>query len=759
MLKKVLPLLVTFALLLSCSSPAQAQPTARPQAAPNLFSDVSQRYWAVAWINQLYNEAVTGGCGANPLRYCPEDTVTRAQMAVFLGRVIHGSGHTPPDASQVFADVPVSHWANRWINLLYSDGITGGCSTDPLLFCPETTVTRAQMAVFLLRAVHGKDHVPPPSSSVFSDVPADHWARNWIAQFYAEGYTGGCSASPLQYCPYASLTRAQMAVFLLRAIHGPTYTPPAVDLLGPSIGGCPIYPLNNIWNTPVDGLPVHARSTQWVNSIGADTGFHMDFGSGTWDGGKIGIPYNVASGAVTPKYSLDFYYPDESDPGPYPIPNNYQREDGSDHHILVLDTDDCNLYEIYDASYDGQWHGGSGAIWDLTSNALRPDGWTSADAAGLPILPGLVRYDEIVDGVINHAIRFTASSTNSYIWPARHLTSGSAGVLTSTPPMGARFRLKASYDITGFAPEMQVILQAMKTYGIILADNGSDWYVSGAPDERWDNDMLHTLDVLTGADFEAVDESGLMLDPNSGQARQPQGYWRPSVGQGIQIQYSGDLDTSVDAAIYNIDLFDATPAQISTLKGQGKKLMCYLNAGAWEDWRPDAASYPAAVLGNDYEGWPGEKWLDIRQINALAPILRARLDLCRSKGFDGVDPDNINGFANNTGFPLGAQDQIAFNTWLASEAHARGLSIGMKNDSEQLAALLPHFDWALIEDCYAQGWCADLAPFIAAGKPVFSVEYTDNSINVTQYCAQMTSLGFTGIVKNRSLDAPLQACP
>jgi hypothetical protein len=190
-------------------------------------------------------------------------------------------------------------------------------------------------------------------------------------------------------------------------------------------------------------------------------------------------------------------------------------EYSSDHHILVVDTDTCTLYEIYDASFEsGNWSGGSGAIWDLNSNALRPETWTSADAAGLPILPGLVRYDEILAGEIKHAIRFTAEDTAGYIWPARHQTSDPEDGI---PPMGARFRLKADYDISGFPGEMQVILQAMKTYGIILADNGSNWFVSGAPDERWDNDMLHFLDVLTGNDFEAVDTSVLMVDPNSGE--------------------------------------------------------------------------------------------------------------------------------------------------------------------------------------------------------------------------------------------------
>ncbi|HJS17497.1 MAG TPA: hypothetical protein VJ785_02025 [Anaerolineales bacterium] len=281
------------------------------------------------------------------------------------------------------------------------------------------------------------------------------------------------------------------------------------------IGGCPLFPANNIWNTPIDNLTVHARSDQWVNTIGRNTGFHMDFGSGTWNGGPIGIPYNIVGSGV-PKVSVSFDYDDESDPGPYPIPNNPLIEHGSDHYILIVDSSTCTLYELFDASYSGgQWHAGSGAIWNLNSNALRPDTWTSADAAGLPILAGLVRYDEILSGEINHAIRFTASNTNGYIWPARHLTSNNPNT-PQIPPLGARFRLKSSFEISGYPPEMQVILTAMKKYGIILADNGSNWYVSGAPDPRWGNDMLHLLDDLTGNDFEAVDTSGLMIDYDSG---------------------------------------------------------------------------------------------------------------------------------------------------------------------------------------------------------------------------------------------------
>jgi hypothetical protein len=296
-----------------------------------------------------------------------------------------------------------------------------------------------------------------------------------------------------------------------------TTTPLSQTENGPTLANCPMFPADNIWNTRVDSLPTHPMSDAWIDNIGRGENFHMDFGSGTWDGGPIGIPYNVISGSTVKRYTLDFYYPDESDAGPYPIPDNPQIEYGSDHHILVVETDACILYEIYDASFDnGTWSGGSGAIWDLNSNILRPETWTSADAAGLPILPGLARYDEVAAGEIKHALRFTTEDTARYIWPARHLT---ADAQDRIPPMGARFRLKADYDISGFPPEMQIILQAMKTYGIILADNGSNWFVSGAPDEHWDNDMLHLLDVLTGDDFEAIDTSVLMVDVNSGKAK------------------------------------------------------------------------------------------------------------------------------------------------------------------------------------------------------------------------------------------------
>jgi hypothetical protein len=286
-----------------------------------------------------------------------------------------------------------------------------------------------------------------------------------------------------------------------------------------SLGGCPMFPANNIWNRRIDTLPVNAHSTAWINSIGRYTGLHMDFGSGTWDGGPIGIPFNIVPSTLTGVYmgKSQFLWWDESNLGYYPIPASPRIEYGSDHHILMVKQGVCKLYELYAAHKVGSiWHADSGALWDLASNALRPNTWTSADAAGLPILPGLVRYDEIAAGHINHAIRFTAESTAGHIWPARHQTSAAN---VNIPPMGARFRLKASFNITHYPAKMQVILLAMKQYGIILADNGSDWYISGAPNPTWNNDMLHTLDNITGNSFEAVDESGLMISPSSGEAK------------------------------------------------------------------------------------------------------------------------------------------------------------------------------------------------------------------------------------------------
>ena len=284
-------------------------------------------------------------------------------------------------------------------------------------------------------------------------------------------------------------------------------------------------PADSFWHARVDALPTNSRSSAWVATIGSTKHFHMDFGSGLWDGGPIGIPYTTV-GAGQAKVPITFDYADESDAGPYPLPYDAPVEGGQassgDRHVLVVDTAACRLYETYDAHRGNgpaaPWSAGSGAVYDLRSDALRPAGWTSADAAGLAILPGLVRYDEVASGHIDHAIRFTAPQTQkAYIWPARHQASSSTDV--NRPPMGAWFRLRADFDTSGLAHDARVIADAMKTYGLILADNGSSWYVSGAPDERWDNDVLHQLDRITGSDMTAVDSALLMADANSARIR------------------------------------------------------------------------------------------------------------------------------------------------------------------------------------------------------------------------------------------------
>jgi hypothetical protein len=291
----------------------------------------------------------------------------------------------------------------------------------------------------------------------------------------------------------------------------------------PTVGTCTILPADNIWNTPIDQLPISPSSSTYVNTIGATTGVHADFGSGLWDGGPIGIPYITVPGTQT-KYPASFTYADESDPGPYAVPLNAPIEGGSastgDRHAISVDADNCILYELY-AAYPqpATWQAGSGAIYNLLSNNLRVATWTSADAAGLPIFPGLVRYDEIAAGEIRHALRFTVPKTQkAYVWPARHYASSLTGA--QYPPMGVRFRLRANFDISSFSSTNQIILRALKKYGMMIADNGSAWFLSGAPDSRWNNDELHDLGRIHGSDFEVVDVSGLMISPDSGQARQ-----------------------------------------------------------------------------------------------------------------------------------------------------------------------------------------------------------------------------------------------
>jgi hypothetical protein len=294
---------------------------------------------------------------------------------------------------------------------------------------------------------------------------------------------------------------------------GPPDDPPApIPDLGPgaSLHGKQVFPPDNAWNQDISAAPVDPNSDNLISSIGLNVGLHPDFGT-VYNGAPNGIPYIVVAGNQ-PLVPINFTaYGDESDPGPYPVPPNAPIEGGpsstGDRHVLVIDRDNWKLSELgyaFPLNNGASWDANCGAVFDLNSNALRPAGWTSADAAGLPIFPGLVRYDEVYEQEeIRHAIRFTAQFTRrAYVHPARHFASSDTSV--NRPPMGMRVRLKASFSIAGFSPRMQVILRALKRYGMILADNGSNWYISGAPDPRWDDDELSTLKTIKGSNFEVI---------------------------------------------------------------------------------------------------------------------------------------------------------------------------------------------------------------------------------------------------------------
>ncbi len=273
---------------------------------------------------------------------------------------------------------------------------------------------------------------------------------------------------------------------------------------------CRILPADNPFNQRVDRLPVARNSARTIAAIGLGAPVHPDFGSGLWDGAPIGIPITIVS-HTTRRVRVSFDYASESDRGPYPIPPHPAIEGGSDRHVLLLDRDSCRDYELFaaQATGGGHWHAGSGAMFNLGSDHLRPAGWTSADAAGLPILPGLARYDDVARGSIDHALRFTAKCTGArYVYPARH-HAVPPGCSAGSPPMGLRVRLKASVNISGLPYQARIVAIALKRYGLILADNGSPWYISGAPDRRWNNGALHLLDELHGSDFEVVNTASL----------------------------------------------------------------------------------------------------------------------------------------------------------------------------------------------------------------------------------------------------------
>lgn len=517
------------------------------------FTDVCPEDWFYQYVMDLTERGAISGYSDGTFR--PYNDITRGQI---MKVVVIANGLTasmPPIPT--FSDVPATHTFYEWVEIGAATGVAGGYSCggqgEPCdvesrpYFRPAANVVRGQLAKMVANARGWTPYFP--TVATFNDVPSNNAYYGYVERVnlngVISGYPCGGEGEPCPgryFRPYSSSTRAQASKIVdgslppLTPTPTVTGTPPTATPTRTSTptsiatatatpgGPCAIFPADNIWNRNIAALPTHVMSAQYMASIGLSSHVHADFGSGLWDGGPIGIPFVNVPGSQ-PFVPIHWTaYGNESDPGPYPVPTNAPIEGGpdagGDRHVLVINQGNCTLYELYRSfpQEDGSWNADSGALWNLNSHALRHDGWTSADAAGLPIYPGLVTYDEVASGHITHAIRFTAPQTQrAYLWPARHFASDDTN--PNLPPMGLRVRLKASVDISGYPQQVRVILQGMKDYGMFLADNGSPWYISGAPDERWDNDMLHLMDPLSGADFEAVDESGLMIDPNSGQSR------------------------------------------------------------------------------------------------------------------------------------------------------------------------------------------------------------------------------------------------
>ncbi|HEV7744930.1 MAG TPA: hypothetical protein VGO56_08030 [Pyrinomonadaceae bacterium] len=401
--------------------------------------------------------------------------------------------------------------------------------TRIVLFATNLTLATGENASAVSAEAEDFSHARYPLAVEYvGAVPAQTWMTAVVVRL--NDNLGGDVGDILVGITYHGATSNRVRIGLGHIGGGPPDDPPASPTPTPSPGATPdlgpgasfhgkqLFPPDNPWNQDISGMPVDPNSANLIAGIGMNTGLHPDFGT-VYNGAPNGIPYVVVTGAQ-PRVAINYTaYGDESDPGPYPVPPNAPIEGGpnsnGDRHVLVIDRDNWKLYELgraFPVNSGASWNANCGAIFDLNSNALRPAGWTSADAAGLPIFPGLVRYDEVFEqGVIAHAIRFTVQdSRRAYVHPARHWASD----LTSAnlPPMGMRVRLKASFDISGFSAPMHVILRAMKKYGMIVADNGSNWYFSGAPDPRWDDDELSTLKSIKGSNFEVV-QMGTIVTP------------------------------------------------------------------------------------------------------------------------------------------------------------------------------------------------------------------------------------------------------
>lgn len=472
------------------------------------FTDIgssSPYYDAVVYAEQ--NTIVSGYPDGS---FKPDNSINRAEFTKII--VGAGTGYNPsqdPSGFDIYAlvgvdftDVISGEWYVPYLRKAVASEIISGYPDGS--FRPAQSINFAEASKIIVVGLGG--------DFAGAGYPPDEWYAKYV-HVLADRH-----AIPTTINSFDQMvTRGEMVEMIYRMKAEVTAKPSrtyeelsAASASGasPKVGDCKIFPSDNPWNTDISGYPVHANSADFIASIGSSMHLHPDFGGN----GEYGIPYSIVGGdqPLVPLLNID--YADESDPGPYPIPDNVRVENGSDAHVLVVDQDNCKLYELFAAEkVEGGWNAGSAAVFDLLSNALRPEGWTSADAAGLPIFPGLVRYDEAEAGAINHAIRFTASETQrGYIHPATHFASNSTD--PDLPPMGLRVRMKADYDISGLTGHAKVIAQAMKKYGMILADNGSDWYFQGSMDPRWDDDNLNQLKDIPGSAFEVVDTGPVITD-------------------------------------------------------------------------------------------------------------------------------------------------------------------------------------------------------------------------------------------------------
>lgn len=474
------------------------------------FSDVktdSPNYDAITYVQQ--NNIVSGYADGS---FKPLNHINRAEFTkIIVSATLNYDPTKDPSGYDIyslsgvgFPDIKSGEWYIPYLRKAVQQGLIAGYPDGT--FKPGNDISFVEAAKIIVKAFSFKTSEDPI------------WYKPFVSKL------GDLKAIPTTITGFDyKISRGEMVEMIYR-IKASISTKPSLSYTimtgtssagtGGSTGGagagsspiisstCTVFPTDNSWNQDVSSAPLDSNSSNYISNILANGGqnLHPDFGGN----GQYGIPYSIVGGEQ-PKVPINFTdYGSESDPGPYPIPTSAQVEGGSDAHVLVVDKDSCTLYELYGAAKVGNgWNAASGAIFDLKSNKLRPEGWTSADAAGLPIFPGLVRYDEIANGEINHALRFTVSKTQAgYIHPATHFASSSTD--SNRPPMGLRLRLKANFDTSKYTGESLIILKALKKYGMIVADNGSNWYITGATDKRWNDDNLNQLKGVPGSEFEVV---------------------------------------------------------------------------------------------------------------------------------------------------------------------------------------------------------------------------------------------------------------